>query len=135
VVPQEIAGLQLVDSVTGQEALQQIGRLHGKDFSLLDGFVAHYQTGSERATLWVAQARDTDQASQMVEDMSRRISEGNSPFTDPQGLDISGRILYSVSGQGQRHFYYQIADKVVWLAIDDGPKMAEAVHYLWQAIK
>lgn len=56
--PAQLGALKRVETKTGPDALAEFTRLHGKGFDLAGGYMAQYQSGDARATLWVAQARD-----------------------------------------------------------------------------
>ncbi len=62
--PQDLAGLQLVHSRQGAEALAEIERLHDKSIPITAGYVAHYGTQSPMAMLYVSQAQDEEVAQQ-----------------------------------------------------------------------
>lgn len=130
-LPARLAGLPLSEQLAGRPALAEIGRLHGQDFALVDGIVARY--GDSAATVWMSSARTPALAAEQVEAMTGRIGEGGSPFT-PLGRDeVEGVTAYALTGMGQRHYYFQLEQRVVWLAInaelaDQG--LAELIRYL-----
>ncbi len=133
-IPEKLDDMILKDSKVGVDALAEFAQLHGKGFDLTGGYMAHYAGGSSQATLWVGQAKDSQVASDMVEQMAARIGAGNPMFTDLQTLGIGGRTLYNVTGQGQQHFFYAANDKIVWVAVD--PSQAfQALHSIWSAVK
>ncbi len=118
-VPKSLAGESLIAQESGSVALEEIGSLHGKDFDLTDGTVARYGD----ATVWVAKTKDEAAAKTMVDTMTRRIAEGRSPFTPAGTRQVNGRMVWTLTGMGQSHFYWQMSDSVVWLAIS--PALAE----------
>jgi hypothetical protein len=122
VLPQTLAGLPLTTATYGPQAVTEIARLHGKRFPLTAGAMGVY--GSQKqAILWVAEVPVNLMAARMVEAMQEKIAEGTSPFT-PDGERQDGkRIIYELTGMGQKHFYFQSAAQVVWLAAD--PEIAE----------
>ena len=61
----------------------------------------------------------------MVEAMRERIAEGNSPFTPLSQTTDKNRTVYVLEGMGQKHFYFQSKNLVVWVAVE--PALAEAV--------
>jgi hypothetical protein len=129
-LPRQLVGRPASGQQTGQDALTAIASLHGKGFALKDGAVAHFG----EATVWVAQTRDETGARAMTDAMTQRIAAGGSPFTPADRRQVSGRTVYVLSGMGQTHFYWQAADKVVWLAID--PIAAESgLRELIEAIR
>ncbi|MFQ6015061.1 MAG: hypothetical protein ACE5NP_06430 [Anaerolineae bacterium] len=130
--PDELAGLALTDSITGDEALIEIAKMHGKGFPLLDGYVAQYGNDQDQVTVWVGRAKDSIAAQSLLVQMTERLREGNSPFSHLQQLTVGDEVVYSLVGLGQQHYYYQVADKVVWLAVRGGLNPLEVLH---QALK
>jgi len=118
-MPKSLAGKSLIAQKSGAVALAEIESLHGKGFALADGTVVRYGD----ATVRVAKAKDEAAARAMVDTMTRRIAEGRSPFTPTGTRPINGRIVWTLTGMGQSHFYWQTSDKVTWLAIS--PALAE----------
>lgn len=116
--PRRLGNLQLLHASQGKEALREINRLHGKEVSAEDGYVAHYEKDGAVAMLYLSRASSTAQAARQLKQMSDRIQRGGSPFfhlkTSKQG-DIT---LYSALGQGQIHYFYQRDSSVLWLAVD-----------------
>lgn len=132
-LPVRLAGLPLVEQLSGRPALTEIQRLHGQNFPLVDGAVARYGDGV--ATVWVSSAWTSFLAARQVEAMTERIAERNSPFS-PQGQsEVEGITIYTLTGMGQVHYYFQLDQQVVWLAItaeqaEQG--LAELIRYLQQ---
>jgi hypothetical protein len=116
-VPDNVGMLSLSNLTTGQEALNEINQLHGKAFPLTYGAVGRYGTDAQ-AIIWVAAATDDHKAAETLKSMRDRIAEGNSPFT-PTGETINGnRTIYTLDGLGQKHFYFQSRNLIVWTAVD-----------------
>jgi len=137
-VPQELGGLKLVNAVEGNEALAEINRLHGGDFSLKSGFVARYAQGPEKVTVWGGAASTSAEAADLIQRMVNSIAGGGSGFSPPVKLSIPdgyhNHDVYQTSGPGgDRQFFYVSKlnpDRVVWLAIesgDDGTILGAAV--------
>jgi len=118
-MPKSLAGKSLIAQKSGAVALAEIESLHGKGFELTDGKVVRYGD----AMVWVAKAKDEATAKAMVDTMTRRIAEGRSPFTPTGTRQVNGRMVWTLTGMGQSHFYWQMGDKVTWLAIS--PALAE----------
>ncbi|TAK32635.1 MAG: hypothetical protein EPO21_14900 [Chloroflexota bacterium] len=116
-VPGLIGGYRLTDVVRGEEAITQLRQLHGKDIGMTAGWIGFYQ---QNATVWVAAAGSEAQATQLLDSMNRRIGAGNGPFTNLQQQNVNGQTIYTVVGQGQRHYYYQQGKLVIWLAAPKG---------------
>lgn len=133
-VPSKLGALALTQTITGTGALAEFSQLHGKGFDLVGGYRASYADAKNQATLWVGQAKEPNAAKEMVEQMAVKIGAGNAMFKDLQPLDIGGRMLYSVNGQGQEHFFYAVNDKIVWVAADSSQAF-DVLHSLWSAVK
>lgn len=117
-IPENLAGLLLTDQMTGKQAALEFSQLHGKQFPLTSGAVGIY--GNHQATLWVAGAPFKTMAAEMVTAMRDKIAEGRSPFTSSGEFSENERTIYSLDGMGQKHYYFQSGNLVIWLAVDAG---------------
>ncbi len=133
-VPAKLGALTLTQTTIGADALTEFAQLHGKGFDLASGYRASYSGEGKQATLWVGQAKDLQTAQDMTEEMAKKIGAGNAMFTDLQTLNIGGRTLFSVNGQGQQHYFYASGDKIVWVALDPSQAL-DALHSIWSAVK
>ncbi len=113
-VPQKLGGVNLVDALTGQEAVEDMSMLHGKGVGLVGGWVGHYQS---KGIAFVGEAVDEKGAAQLLEAMVQRIGAGNATFRNLRDSVIDGQKAYSVTGQGQNHYFYQKGNKVIWLTL------------------
>lgn len=120
-LPDEIAGLQINDHKSGARAAAEFEKLHGKQFPLTSGAIGIY--GDNQITLWVAGTPFDFMAAAMVAAMRDKISEGNSPFTPLEENRDGGRTIYALEGMGQKHFYFQSKNLIIWLAAD--PSIAD----------
>ena len=116
--PKRLGSLPLLHASQGKEALQEINRLHGKEISAKDGYMAHYEKDGAAAMLYLAQASSTAQAARQLKQMSDLIQRGGSPFYHLKTSKQGEITLYSALGQGQIHYFYQRDSSVVWLAVD-----------------
>ncbi|TAK34055.1 MAG: hypothetical protein EPO21_10885 [Chloroflexota bacterium] len=115
--PQQIAGRTVSGVVTGDQAIAQLRQMHGKGVGIQGGWIAHYDGG---ATIWYGTTSSEAEARALIESMTNRISQGNPTFQDLQTLTIQGTTIYTVTGQGQRHFYYYKGPVTVWIAAPRG---------------
>jgi hypothetical protein len=115
-VPEQLAGLQRTDYRTGSEAMAEFENLHGKQFPITSGAIGIY--GDSQATLWAAGADSQATASQMVDAMREKIAQGNSPFTPLSEVKDRNRTVYILEGMGQKHYYFQSKNLVIWLAVE-----------------
>lgn len=115
--PHQIAGRALSGIVTGDEAVTQLRQLHGKGVGIQGGWIAHY-VGD--ATIWYGTTASDADARALIETMTNRISQGNPIFQNLEPLNIQDSTIYTVTGQGQRHFYYQKGPATIWIAAPSG---------------
>jgi hypothetical protein len=115
-LPQTLADLPLNTATYGPEAVTAINRLHGKEFPLAAGATGTY--GNAGATLWVSQFASRAVAEQIVDAMRDKIAEGRSPFEPIGARQVEARSVYELAGLGQKHFYFQAQDRVIWLAVE-----------------
>jgi hypothetical protein len=120
-LPNQLAGLNLTDSASGDEAIRDFADLHGKEFPITSGAVAIY--GNRRITLWVAGTQSARVASELTNAMQGKIATVNSPFKTVNEIKDGGRSVFALEGMGQKHFYFQSRNLVIWLAAD--PDVAE----------
>lgn len=118
-IPQKIAGLGLQKSETGPQAVENFNRLHGKDVGATTGWVGYYEGNG---IVWVAEVANEARAYQLMDAMTRRIRAGNDMFGNLDQLRVGDQAIFTVVGQGQRHYYYQRGSKVIWIA---APRIAE----------
>ena len=120
-LPEQIAGLPLSTKMTGTQATEEFDMLHNQQFPLTSGAVGIY--GEQKAALWVGGAPFKFMAAGMVTAMRDKIAEGQSPFTPIDEFKDGGRTIYALEGMGQKHFYFQSKNLIIWLAAD--PSIAD----------
>ncbi len=127
IIPLVLGGLQLVKTVTGDEGLAQVSRLHGKDVGMEQGYIAHYGGNPNKATLWVGWAENDATAQALTDLMTSKIGPDHPIFRDFQAFTFGGRRVYAVTGQGQQHYYFRSGRAVVWVAVDS-TAVQEVLH-------
>ena len=120
-LPNQLAGLRLTNSKSGDPAISAFTDLHGKSFPVTAGAVGIY--GNREITLWVASTTSNSLARELTDAMQKRIAEGNSPFTPIKEINDRNRNVYVLEGMGQQHYYFQSKNLVIWLAAD--PALAD----------
>ena len=113
-LPTQLAGFIITDSQQGLDAIAVIADLHGQEFPVDFGAVGIY--GNRDVIVWVAGAASESIAVEMTNAMQLKIAEGNSPFTPIDDIDSRNRKVYALEGMGQRHYYFQSQNLVIWLA-------------------
>lgn len=121
-LPEQVAGLPLSHKRQGLQAVEEINRLHGKQFPLTSAAIGDYGSHGQ-VTLWVSGVPLRPLAARILRSMRDRIAEGNSPFIQVEERAEGSRPIYVLDGMGQRHFYYQSNNWIIWLAAD--PELAE----------
>ena len=114
-IPYEVAGLPIQMHLVGPEADEEIARLHRGSFALTGAAIALYQNAE--ATVWVGGAESTAKTRLIVYQMTQSIARVDSPFTPVGQRRLRDLDVYELVGMGQAHFYFQVDDRVYWLAI------------------
>ena len=120
-LPNQIAGLRLTEAQQGADAVAAISNLHGQEFPVDFGAVGIY--GNREIVVWIAGAASESIAREMTDAMEQKIAEGNSPFTPKEEIRAGNHKVYALEGMGQRHYYFQSQNLVVWLAVS--PALAD----------
>ena len=120
-LPDSIAGLQITNTATGDQAVADFENLHSKQFPITSGAIGVY--GNNEITLWAAGAPSEAIALEMTNAMQEKIAKGNSPFTPLERFNRGNRIIYVLEGMGQKHYYFQSKNLVIWLAVS--PALAD----------
>ena len=121
-LPDQVAGLNLTSSKSGNEATTEFTAMHGKEFPVTSGEIGY--DGDGKATLWVAGTSAEEIAAEMVGGMQLSIAQGNSPFTPVDEIRDGDRTVYVLDGMGQKHYYFKAKNLVVWLVAE--PSLAKA---------
>ena len=115
-VPETLANLPITSQMNGPQAVADFSNLHGEKFPLTSGAVGIY--GNNQATLWVVGTPLDLLAARLVAAMRNKIAEGNSPFLPSGEYPENKRTIYTLDGMGQKHFFFQSHNLVIWLAAD-----------------
>ncbi len=102
--------------LSGVQATEEFANLHNNHFPLTSGAVGIY--GNRQAALWAGGAPFKLLTSRLVIAMRDKIAEGQSPFTPIREIEQNGRTIYELEGMGQKHYYFQSQNLVIWLASD-----------------
>ncbi len=120
-LPKRLAGLSLTETQIGSDAISEFADLHGKEFPVVSGAIGIY--GDRQITLWIAGTQSESIALEMTNAMQSKIAQGNSPFTPVNEIKDRSRKIYVLEGMGQKHYYFQFKNMVIWLAVD--PTLAD----------
>lgn len=123
-LPATLADLPLLHDEAGSAAAEDIARLHRQTFPLSGAAVGIYGGSTGQATLWVSRSPLSAMAAQMERAMEEAIAAGNSPFSPEKAWQLRGYRIRTLSGMGQKHYYFRSGNLVLWLAADQA--LAEA---------
>ena len=108
--------LELVNLIEGEEAIEQIDKLHGKSLNVIKGYIAHYQGNHEKATLWVSEAESEGAAQEQVDVMLQKMKDNpRSPFSNYRTLNGPGLPVIAFDGLGQVHYVFRDGPWVYWI--------------------
>jgi len=114
-IPTRVGGLPLQVHLSGSEAADQIRQLHRSRFPMTGAAVAMY--GNRSAMLWVARTWGSWGARLMRFWMTQAIARSDTPFTPVGQRRLYGVTVYELTGMGKSHFYFQVDDRLYWLAV------------------
>lgn len=115
-VPESLAGVPLVESLTGDDALAQVDSMHSSDFPVSGAVVGFYRDKDHESTVWVAVTPAEQMAPAMSADMAEAIASGDTPFGEPESV---GDGAWRVEGLGQVHYFFPAGASVWWLSVDE----------------
>lgn len=121
-LPRVLGGEALLSSLRGQDAIDQVARLHGKSLDIADALVGEYGGG---ITLWISVSESPLKATALLWAMNRRMAGGTATFSAPRPVQRHEHTIFLTSGVGLEHAYFQRAANVVWVAAPAG--MLDAV--------
>jgi hypothetical protein len=110
-----VVDLPLRSHLFGPRAAEEISRLHRGTFRLTGAAIATYGDGA--AIVWVGSAEDVAGADKLISQMTQSIARSNTPFTPLGERRFRDVTVYELTGMGQTHFFFQVDDRVYWLAV------------------
>ncbi len=134
-VPTEIGNMKKSSLVTGKQALQQVQEMHRGDIRIGDGYIAGYQNGGERMTLWVGIAGNDAEASKVLEDMAAAIGKGGTPFSTPVQMTLAGTKTFFASGAGGSNYFFRSGRSVVWILLTNSAAPEKRVGEVLNTVK
>jgi hypothetical protein len=120
-LPQSIGSMRLEKVQSGEEARQEIDRLHGKQISFLRGYIGTYAAENGSGQLWVSEHSSEREATEALEKMAHGMKQGKQKqFWHFRKIMLEQRPVYFAVGMGQANYFFQKGTKVIWLAVDPG---------------
>jgi hypothetical protein len=123
-LPDQIHGLPLVESESGDAAAGMIARLHQASVAPTESHIGVYATEGLRAVFYVSRFASVVEADSQLSLMSYRIADGTPGFGHFRSFDVGGTSVGQVFGNGQVHYFYTDDADLKWLAAP--PPLARA---------
>jgi hypothetical protein len=114
-----IEGLELVEWISGDEAIKDINKLHGMPIDVVKGFIAKYKGPHEKATIWVSEAASEELAEEQIVIMIRKMKRNKrSPFSHYRDLRVKDVKVVAFDGMRQTHYVFRDNKWVYWISAD-----------------
>jgi len=128
-IPQEIDSLKLTGNIKGQQAINEISKLHGVAIQNVDdGYILTYKdTDGLEATIWLTVSKDNITAQQLFEIMDSKMPN-NKIFSDRQDLIIDNQNIVTVNGMNLTHYYWSTENKNFWVALRNNDRGLQVVE-------
>lgn len=117
-VPEQIAGMELQQTLVNKEAEKIVNQLHGKFVSGTENLVAYYENDNTKCELYISTFPDTLKALDVFHRMMRGVRHDTTVFTHftPRAIGEQGFIM--LLGMGQVHYFFTKGREVYWLQAD-----------------
>ncbi len=117
-LPDHLGAYALVRVLSGHDARQMVDRLHASSVAPTDNVIGEYRRGERRATVYVSMYDDDRLPELRYAQMRERLAATSTPFQELSDRTL-GPLRYSTCvGVGQRHYFFAVERRLVWLAID-----------------
>lgn len=114
-----IEGFELVELITGDDAIKAINQLHGRPINVLRGFIAKYEGIHDKATIWVSEASSQELAQSQIAVMIEKMkNSARSPFSHYRTFHINGIRVIAFDGMGQVHYVFRGDAWAYWITAD-----------------
>lgn len=119
-IPQVIAGMELVELIDGDRAAAIINKMHRGNVATRSNFIVRYQCQAGSATYYVSLYDDPRLAEADMKEMAEIMAKEDHGFSHLMRRTINGQSVYMALGQGQAHYFFARNHELVWLAADVG---------------
>ena len=117
-LPASIAGMELKDFISGEEAARIINRMHQGDVATHSDYIAVYMSDTESATYYLSLYEHPKQAAKAMDNMALVMKKEEHGFSHLMQRVHNGKVFYMALGQGQAHYFFARGVELVWLAVD-----------------
>ncbi|ADH87058.1 hypothetical protein [Desulfurivibrio alkaliphilus] len=113
-LPQQLAGLEQTELISGPAAQRRLGRLHGTAIGFTEAYQVSYGEPGRKLVVWLGISPSEEEALFLYREMDRRMPD--TPFfSDRHELLLDGRQVIRVHGQGREHYYWLAGRHNYWL--------------------
>jgi hypothetical protein len=117
--PKALAGLERHHEVSGSRATRAFRRLPGVgDAEVRSAWIAGYVGEDQRAMVYAGRARDVADAQKLLRSLRAGLLDGKAGYRELSPLREREHEVHRLSGQGDRHFLFRVADRVIWTSAD-----------------
>ena len=122
IFPKNLCNLQLIKLVQGEQAINEVNKLHGKKIPVKNAWIGNYRgEDSNNAMIWISESFNTKEATEQTEVMMKKIEANpKSPFHNLQVKHNLNRKIYTFSGMQQYHAVFRNGKKVFWISASRG---------------
>lgn len=115
--PSQVAEMNRIEVIAGEQALNSVSMLHGKDIPMKQAYVATYQgQGNQEMTLWYSETNNPQDAQLLFQSMDEKMPNSEA-FKDYKTVKLDNQDYKFVTGMGQDHYYWLIGNRVLWIAV------------------
>ena len=114
-VPQGLGELDLSRSISGEEAISEINKLHGLAVAADINVIAEYGV-EKKDLLYVSYYSEAEEAQKIFNQMIEKMKAAKkSPFTHIRSIKAYSNQAYIALGLGAFHYIYVSGNYVLWL--------------------
>jgi hypothetical protein len=116
-IPNQIGSYILVSKMEGDQAIQQISHLHGKDIKIQNGYILEYQNIDQKsAIVWISESPSIHEAGKLFKRMNK-LMDKSKMYSNHRTVEIDGSSVEYVYGMDMDNYYYQKGQQVIWMAV------------------
>lgn len=107
--PAQLAGMDRVEVVSGQKAVDSVSKMHGTSIRAVEAYVVTYQgPGKDQILLWVTVAKDEADGKALFTAMDQKMPT-TQYFKNYKTLALDGQEYKFVTSQdGMQHYYLSL---------------------------
>ncbi len=138
IFPAEVAGLHLVSTVKGEDAMSLIVSFLGSGHDIKDTYIACYNGDRHELVFWIVEMNRERDSRALFERIQGRIL-GSPQFSNHQEYSsnlVSSMIHYSgfsrQDSSTEHNFYYRNGSRVYWTTVRGDQQLETLKHFLDQ---